>query len=97
MSVRHLVILDLSMPHMGGEECLVSIRKIRRTVPVLLAIGYNETAIRYDLEADPFTEFTQKPYGYKHLKCEIQKLFSRTALHPTASEEGDWTDMGLLR
>lgn len=37
-----LVILDLSMPGMGGLEVLPELRRIRPDVPVLVSIGYGE-------------------------------------------------------
>ena len=37
-----LVILDLNMPGMGGEETLQHLKSLRRAVPVILSSGYNE-------------------------------------------------------
>jgi CheY-like chemotaxis protein len=57
-----LVILDLLMPTMGGEEALDALRKIDPDVPVVLSSGYNqrEASIKF---SDPKSAiFLQKPY-----------------------------------
>ena len=41
-----LVILDLSMPVMNGEECLRRLRSIKPDVPVLLSSGFSQRALR---------------------------------------------------
>lgn len=38
----NLVLLDLIMPGLSGEETLAALRKVRADVPVLLISGYNE-------------------------------------------------------
>ena len=37
------MILDLTMPVMGGEEAFDLLRAIQPNVPILLASGYDET------------------------------------------------------
>ena len=36
------VILDLTMPHLDGEETFRELRRIRPDLPVILASGYNQ-------------------------------------------------------
>ena len=50
------VLLDLTMPHMDGEETYRELRRIRSDVPVILASGYSEQEI-----AKHFTE--SRPAG----------------------------------
>src|SRR6185436_3697552 len=48
-----LVLLDVVMPVMGGEEALVHIKKIRPDVPVVISSGHNEVdSIERFAEAD---------------------------------------------
>lgn len=57
------VVIDVTMPDMGGDECLLAIREVRPDVPVILASGYDEAeatrrldpAVRYGFLCKPFT------------------------------------------
>ena len=57
-----LVILDLSMPDMTGEEALPELRKIRPGVKVLLSSGYSETESMTLFRGQHVSGFIQKPY-----------------------------------
>jgi CheY-like chemotaxis protein len=62
-----LVLLDLTMPRMNGEEALVEMRKIRPATPVVLTSGYNQAEATRRLVGRGFVEFIQKPYPAKEL------------------------------
>jgi PAS domain S-box-containing protein len=62
-----LVILDLSMPVMNGEECLTQVRSIRADVPVLLSSGFGETEAASRFQSAGVTSFLQKPYTAQYL------------------------------
>ena len=62
-----LVILDLSMPVMNGEECLRRLRSIKPDVPVLLSSGFSETEAARRFESAGVATFLQKPYTVQHL------------------------------
>jgi CheY-like chemotaxis protein len=55
------VILDVTMPVMGGAEAFRRIREIAPAVPVVVSSGYDEqdTASAF---TGPAVEFLQKPY-----------------------------------
>ncbi|HKE29499.1 MAG TPA: response regulator, partial [Bryobacteraceae bacterium] len=57
-----LVLLDLTMPVMGGEEALRSIRESGSNVPVILSSGYTEADARRRFGTDGLAGFVQKPY-----------------------------------
>lgn len=52
-----LVLLDLTMPKMGGEACMEALRELRANVPVLITSGYSET------QGSKFENFLAKPYS----------------------------------
>jgi DNA-binding NtrC family response regulator len=81
-----LVLLDLTMPHLSGEEVLYQIRETRPNLPVLLSSGYNAQALTYDILNDPFTDFTQKPHGFDVLIDKIQTLLKRAEVPPQQLE-----------
>ena len=62
-----LVLLDLSMPGIGGKETLKRLKAINESVKIILTSGYSESAVGSDLKSLGFTEFIQKPYSYDKL------------------------------
>lgn len=63
----HLVILDLSMPQMGGEETLRHLQEIDPNVRVLLSSGYSENELSGRFDRYNVAGFLQKPYNALHL------------------------------
>lgn len=57
------IILDYTMPGMGGRETLAEIRTIRDDVPVILSSGYDEDEVVGQVGDDSVSGFIQKPYG----------------------------------
>jgi PAS domain S-box-containing protein len=57
-----LVILDLSMPNMNGEEALPEIRKLRPGVKVVVSSGYSESETMVLFKGQRVSGFIQKPY-----------------------------------
>jgi CheY-like chemotaxis protein len=73
-----LVILDLSMPVMNGEESLKRLKSIKPDVPVVLTSGFSETEATRRFQSTGPAIFLQKPYTAQHL-AELVKA----ALHGT--------------
>lgn len=70
------VLLDLTMPHMGGEETFDALRQIRPDVPVVLSSGYPEERAKAGFRGEDLAGFVQKPYTVKTLASAIQSRFS---------------------
>ena len=62
-----LVILDLTMPVMGGEQAFDLLRATRPDVPVLLASGYDESDTLARIADKDFAGFLQKPFEVDRL------------------------------
>ena len=62
-----LVLLDLTMPRMSGEEACAEIRRLRPDIPVVLSSGYNEVEATRRLVGRRATGFVQKPYTVEEL------------------------------
>ncbi len=61
------VLLDLTMPHMSGEQVLRSLREIRPDIPIIISSGLGASRI---LDRFPGAEGIQtlaKPYRYTQL------------------------------
>ena len=57
-----LVILDLTMPVMNGDEALRRMRQARPGVPVIVSSGYSEAETMKRFRGEPGLTFIQKPY-----------------------------------
>jgi len=71
-----VVLLDLTMPHMGGEETFDALRRIRPDVPVVLSSGYPEERAKAGFRAEDLAGYVQKPYTINALAGAIQARFS---------------------
>jgi PAS domain S-box-containing protein len=67
-----VVVLDLVMPGMGGEETFREIRRLRADLPVVLTSGYDEESIVDRFSAEKLTGFLAKPYEAEQLVRKIQ-------------------------
>ena len=56
------VLLDLTMPVLGGEKALTMIKEIRPEIPVIASSGYSEAEASRRFPAGEFAAFLQKPY-----------------------------------
>jgi signal transduction histidine kinase/CheY-like chemotaxis protein len=74
-----LVILDLSMPVMDGEECLRRLRSVKPDVPVLLSSGFSETEAARRFQSAGAATFLQKPYTAQHLADLVKSALSGAA------------------
>ncbi|MBU0673172.1 MAG: response regulator [Proteobacteria bacterium] len=68
------VILDLTMPQMGGEEALVELRKIRPDIRVIMSSGYNEQEISRHFSEQGTVDFIQKPYQIQMLSTKLRDV-----------------------
>ena len=57
-----MVLLDLKMPVMGGEEALPELRRLRPDVPIILTSGYSEMEAIRVFGGAVFDGFLQKPF-----------------------------------
>jgi CheY-like chemotaxis protein len=69
-----IIILDLSMPIMSGDECLRTLRGRGVTVPVLMSSGYDADDVASHLVMAGETHFLQKPYTARALLAAIAEL-----------------------
>lgn len=69
-----LVILDIVMPDMDGEETLHHLRQINPRLPVILSSGYDEKEAAKRLVDNVSTGFLQKPYRAPALLKMVQRF-----------------------
>ena len=66
------VLLDLTMPRMGGEETFQELRKIRDDVRVVLSSGFTEQEVVGRFAEEGICGFVQKPYRFEELVAEVE-------------------------
>ena len=69
-----LVVLDLTMPRMGGLELLGCLRGLYPRLPVVLMSGYNIEPVKSDLLETTCTSFLSKPFTFRDLHLCILRL-----------------------
>ncbi|GAM07770.1 blue-light-activated protein [Geobacter sp. OR-1] len=70
------VILDLTMPHMDGDQAFRELRTLDPEVKVVMSSGYNEHEINQKFAGKGLAGFIQKPYRLSTLKEVMQKALA---------------------
>jgi CheY-like chemotaxis protein len=68
------VILDLTMPHMNGEECFRELRRLREEVRVILSSGFNEQDATQRFVGKGLAGFLQKPYRLAAMIAKLREI-----------------------
>ncbi len=69
-----LVLLDMTMPGMTGEETLRLLREIREDVPIMLSSGYSEAEALRRFSNLNLAGFLQKPYTVRTLAEKLKSV-----------------------
>ncbi len=73
LSQIRLVLLDLTMPKLDGEQTFREMRSIHSATPIILSSGYSESINQERFANFGFAGFIQKPFRYEELREVIQK------------------------
>jgi CheY-like chemotaxis protein len=68
------VLLDLTMPHMDGDQCFRELRQLKPDVKVIMSSGFSEYEVTQKFSGKGLAGFIQKPYKLSVLKQAIQKI-----------------------
>ncbi len=72
-----LVILDLTMPHMDGEQCFRELRRLSPDLKVIMSSGYNEHEVTRRFVGKGLAGFIQKPYKLSELKEAVRGVYGQ--------------------
>jgi two-component system, cell cycle sensor histidine kinase and response regulator CckA len=72
-----LVLLDMTMPGMSGEEVLTELLKLRPAQRVMLCSGYARPEALERIAVEATTDFLRKPYSPPELVSRLRSLLSR--------------------
>jgi CheY-like chemotaxis protein len=68
-----LVLLDLNMPRMDGEQALPELRRLCPQAPVVLMSGHSETEVRERFAGRGVAAFLQKPFTRDELVRKVHE------------------------
>ncbi|MEW6426520.1 MAG: PAS domain S-box protein [Thermodesulfobacteriota bacterium] len=71
-----LVLLDLTMPHMDGEQTYRAMRTVKPDVRVILCSGYSEQEVTRQFLGKGLAGFIQKPYRLATLQEKLQAVLT---------------------
>ena len=80
-----VVILDMMMPVMDGEETFLRLREISADVPILLSSGYSKEEKAEQLLTRGADAFIQKPFDMKSLQASLQRLLEEESASSAAA------------
>jgi len=89
-----LVLLDLTMPVMSGEETLRQLQAIRREVRVLLTSGYNEAEAVQRFAGKGLSGFLQKPFTAASLAERVKQAMAQSTVSDKAAGAADSRALG---
>lgn len=69
-----LVLVDMTMPNMNGEEAFTAIRRVRADAPVILMSGYDEIEATRRFVSKGLAGFLEKPFTAANLAAKLAKV-----------------------
>jgi len=75
----HLVLADIVMPKMGGQEVYAAVKELRPDVPVLFTTGYSFNALDREGLPDISGEIIRKPYAPNELLRRVRDALDGTS------------------
>lgn len=77
-----LVITDLGMPDIGGNQLVRIIRSFNPDLKVVFMSGHTKSAVIHQGRIDPSYHYIQKPFQYAELAGKIREVFDKPSLSP---------------
>ena len=74
------VILDLTMPHVDGEQCFRELRMLNPDIKVIMSSGFSELEVTQKFVGKGLAGFIQKPYKLSMLREGVVRLFSENQM-----------------
>lgn len=67
-----VVVLDLSMPVMDGEQTLGELRRLAPALPIIVMSGYSEAELEARFTGRGVTGYLPKPFNFAALESAIR-------------------------
>ncbi len=72
-----LVLLDLTMPVMTGEEAIPLLKAARPGIPIILSSGFSQEELSRRFGSAGLAGFLQKPYSVEALASKVSRVLQR--------------------
>ncbi len=72
--VIDVVLLDIAMPYMNGDEAFRLIRRVRPDARVVLMSSYSKEEISGRVQADGYVSMLQKPFSPAELRASLRQI-----------------------
>ncbi len=73
----HLLITDMVMPSMGGEELVERLKRSGKELKVLFMSGYTDTPVTEKHLIEPGLAFIQKPYTPNEILQKVRQVLDK--------------------
>jgi len=73
-----LVITDMTMPDMTGDQLAKKMMKIRPDIPIILCTGFSERTSEKEAEKMGIRTFLMKPFKMRSLGDTVRKVLDQT-------------------
>jgi CheY-like chemotaxis protein len=71
-----LILLDLTMPRLGGAEAATELRQIQPDVPIIAMSGYGDIEVMQRFSEAGVEDFLPKPFTPDELAGKVRDLLS---------------------
>lgn len=75
--IPNLVITDIEMPKMDGIQFIQQLRRLNRSVDIVVVSSVENKQLVQSLKSDPHTKFVSKPIELDVLGLILQKVANR--------------------
>jgi two-component system cell cycle sensor histidine kinase/response regulator CckA len=72
-----LVILDMVMPNLGGEEAFLKMKEINPRIKAMLSTGYSQDGRAGEIIGKGIKGFIQKPYDFHQLLAKLRQILDQ--------------------
>jgi signal transduction histidine kinase/ActR/RegA family two-component response regulator len=72
-----LILMDINMPRMDGNEATREIRKVSETVPIVAVTAYAFASDKERIMENGFNEYVSKPINVKRLREVVKAMLER--------------------
>ena len=80
-----VVVLDLTMPGMSGEQTLAALRELDPDLPAIVTSGYNKSEVARRCAGLRISAFLMKPYLPAELTQQVREVLTADRPHPAGS------------
>nr|WP_010130912.1 PAS domain-containing sensor histidine kinase [Microbulbifer agarilyticus] len=85
-----LVLLDMIMPDMDGQQLFAELKQINPAIKAILSTGYSVESKVQELLADGILDCIKKPFTYEQLEQRIAALFGDDEKAPVHANSGQF-------